>query len=158
MKPNRYLVITLLAVVSVASHSILAQQIRPLADDFVVVFESPDPGKVFCYTPGLCRLPSGRLVATLDLGGPGVASLPGAKADVCTEKGSWQGKILTSDDGGKSWQLRAEFPLRGLGQRFAGLDRLLLALGNHAEKRTVANDLDDAFHLADAGGIDALKR
>ncbi|MBL9124083.1 MAG: hypothetical protein JNG90_10660 [Planctomycetaceae bacterium] len=87
----------------------MAQSIHPLADDFVVVYESPDPGKVFCYTPGLCRLASGRLVATLDLGGPGVAALPGLKADVCTEKGSWQGKILTSDDGGKSWQLRGEF-------------------------------------------------
>lgn len=87
-----------------------AQAVRPLADDYVVVFESPDPGRVFCYTPGLCRLDSGRLVATLDLGGPGVAALPDPKAAVCTERGSWQGKILTSDDGGKSWQLRAEFP------------------------------------------------
>ena len=110
MRPNWFLIVALLSIVHVASSVTQAQPNRPLANDFVVVFESPDPGKVFCYTPGLCRLPSGRLVATLDLGGPGVASLPGVKADVCTEKGSWQGKILTSDDGGKSWQLRAEFP------------------------------------------------
>jgi hypothetical protein len=50
------------------------------------------------------------LIATLDLGGPGVAALPGPKAPLCTERGSWQGKILTSDDGGTTWQLRAEFP------------------------------------------------
>lgn len=106
----RCLVVSLIIGVCHAAGSARAQPIRPLANDYVVVFESPDPGKVFCYTPGICRLESGRLIATLDLGGPGVASLPGPKADVCTERGSWQGKILTSDDGGQSWRLRAEFP------------------------------------------------
>ena len=47
-----------------------AQVIRPLAADYVTVFESPDPARVFAYSPGIVRLESGRLVATLDLGGP----------------------------------------------------------------------------------------
>src|SRR4051812_16917610 len=87
----------------------LADPIRPLANDFVVVASSPDPGKVFCYTPGLVRTPTGRLIASLDLGGPGVANLPGPKT-LATEKGYWQGKILTSDDRGRTWTPRGDFP------------------------------------------------
>ena len=83
--------------------------VRPLAQSHVVVFRSPDPGRVFCYTPGICQLESGRLIATLDLGGPGVAELSGMKASECTEGGSWQGKILTSDDGGATWTYRTDF-------------------------------------------------
>lgn len=45
--------------------------IRPLANAFVTLFESPDPTSVYCYSPGLCRTAAGRLVATLDLGGVG---------------------------------------------------------------------------------------
>ena len=63
-------------------------KIRPLADDFVVLCKSPDPQRIYCFTPGICRLPSGRLVATCDLGGPGV-------------KGP-RGRIFVSDDHGKT--------------------------------------------------------
>lgn len=71
---------------------------RPLAQDYVVVYESPDPARVFCYTPGIARLDRGRLVATLDRGGPGLA------------KGEPQGKVFTSDDHGRSWMHRTDFP------------------------------------------------
>ena len=81
---------------------------RPLADEFVLLYESPDPARVYCHTPGLCLLPGGRLVATLDLGGPGVASLPGPK---CQHLGGcWQGRVFTSDDRGRTWQQRTGFP------------------------------------------------
>lgn len=73
--------------------------IRALANDYVVVYESPDAAEVYCYSPGIIRLDSGRLVATLDLGGKGVK-----KHNI--EK---RGKILTSDDKGKTWTLRGEF-------------------------------------------------
>lgn len=53
--------------------------VRPLADDFVKVFESPNPENTYCYSPGIARCPSGRIVATLDLGGPGMQKLPGPK-------------------------------------------------------------------------------
>jgi hypothetical protein len=83
---------------------------QPLANDFVKVFESPDPQNVFCYSPGIARCPSGRLIATLDLGGSGVRKLPGAKA-VHGDFGSpSQGKVFTSDDHGKTWKHRVDFP------------------------------------------------
>jgi len=84
--------------------------VRPLADDYVVVYESPDPATAYCYTPGLVRLDDGRLVATMDLGGPGVVNLPGVKHVSEPRARGWQGKIFTSDDRGQTWTHRADFP------------------------------------------------
>lgn len=81
-----------------------------LAGDDVVVYASPDPARIYTYTPGLARLRSGRLVATLDLGGPGVAGLPGPRATRGEGPHCWQGKLFTSDDGGQTWTHRTDFP------------------------------------------------
>ncbi|MCC7174977.1 MAG: exo-alpha-sialidase [Bryobacterales bacterium] len=70
-------------------------RIRPLAQDHVVVYESPDPARVFAYSPGLVRLDSGRLAATLD-----------------RSRTDRPGLILTSDDRGRTWTARAETPMR----------------------------------------------
>lgn len=83
--------------------------IRPLAQEHVVVYQSPDPAKVFCYSPGLARLDGGRLVATIDL--REVEHLPGPKFHRRTGYGRWwQGKVFTSDDGGATWTHRVDFP------------------------------------------------
>ena len=74
-------------------------RIRPLADEFTVVCRSPDPKSVYCYTPGICRLPSGRLVATCDLGGPGMKGVEN------------MGRVFVSDDRGATWRKTGEFPL-----------------------------------------------
>lgn len=84
-------------------------KVRELAPEFVKVYESPDPASVFAYSPGIAVLPNGRIVATLDLGGAGVAALPGRKGEL--EPGRpWQGKVFTSDDGGRTWMHRTDFP------------------------------------------------
>ncbi|TXK85315.1 sialidase family protein [Paenibacillus sp. N3.4] len=67
-----------------------------LADEFVKVYESADPSGIYCYSPGLALLPSGRLAATLDLGGPGVRQA--------------HGKVFTSDDQGLTWTHRTDYP------------------------------------------------
>jgi len=78
-----------------------AQNMRPLANDFVTVCESPDSVTVYTYSPGIVRLDSVRLVATLDLGGPGLKDWPAPK---CIRYGQpKQGKVFTSDDGGATW-------------------------------------------------------
>lgn len=85
--------------------------IRPLANDFVTLYESPDPARVYCYTPGIERLPSGRLVATFDLGGPGVAELRRTLPPIPgSEKPRSFGRVYTSDDHGRTWTHRADFP------------------------------------------------
>ncbi len=83
---------------------------HPLANDFVPLHESPDPQRLFAYSPGIARLEGGRLVATLDLGGPGAAELPEPKYQRSEMGWSWQGKVHTSDDGGAAWTHRADFP------------------------------------------------
>ncbi|MFC1717361.1 exo-alpha-sialidase [Candidatus Poribacteria bacterium] len=83
---------------------------RPLADDFVKVFESPNPENIYCYSPGIARCPSGRIIATLDLGGPGIQELPGPKGLRRSFKNTVQGKVFTSDDHGKTWVHRVDFP------------------------------------------------
>jgi len=81
-----------------------------LANEFVQLYESTDPERIYAYTPGLARLESGRLVATMDQGGPGIADLEGVKGWRGFGANAWQGKIWTSDDRGKSWIERALFP------------------------------------------------
>jgi len=88
----RFLV-TALAAVAGAIH-LSAARIQPLAQDFVVVGESPDPQRLPLYNPSLIRLDSGRLVA---------AYLESGKL----AKQPSHSYIFTSDDHGLTWQKRA---------------------------------------------------
>lgn len=81
-----------------------------LANEFVTLYESPDPARIYAYTPGLTRLHGGRLVATMDQGGPGVKDLPGAMSRSGDGGRPNQGRIYTSDNGGTSWTERGLFP------------------------------------------------
>ncbi len=81
-----------------------------LAQNGVKVYESPTPRLIYAYSPGIARLPSGRLVATLDVGGPGAADLEGAKWLRGERDWTCQGRIYTSDDGGITWTQRGCFP------------------------------------------------
>jgi len=93
----------------VTSTTTESRALRPLANDFVTLYESPNPKRIFSYSPGITRLDSGRLVATIDLGGPGVSKLDGVKFER-GKKDDWQGRVYTSDDGGQSWTLRKKYP------------------------------------------------
>lgn len=63
------------------------RKIEPLANDYIKVYESDIEGKSeYCYTPGICVLKSGRIIATLDHTYPGISP---------KEKGM----IYISDDG-----------------------------------------------------------
>lgn len=83
------------------------KKIEKLAPVQSVMYRSPDPEKAFTYSPGICALPSGRLIGTLDMMGPGVsfmeehASLANGKPLI--------GKVFVSDDRGKSWKFRKNF-------------------------------------------------
>ena len=39
------------------------------ANEFTALYDSPEPGRIFAYTPGLATLESGWLIATMDQGG-----------------------------------------------------------------------------------------
>jgi len=89
---------------SLFSACALQAQVKPLAQDYVTVWESPDPKQIFGYTPGICRLDSGRLVVTHDVSS---ARKP-IKPD---NKPFHEARVLTSDDGGKTWTHRTSFDM-----------------------------------------------
>lgn len=98
----------LLTVGALALTMASANPIRPLADDFRVIYRSPQPDKVYTYSPGIEVLETGRLVASIDLGGPGMEDWPEPKG--IRYEQPVQGKVFTSDDGGETWQHRVDFP------------------------------------------------
>jgi hypothetical protein len=114
------------------------QPIRPLADDFVTVYESPSPQTLYAYSPGIARLGSGRLVATIDLGGPGVKDWPGVIWARPGRGDYWQGRVYTSDDGGKTWTQRVSFPFMHARPFTAG--NSLYVLGQAADLMIIRSD------------------
>jgi hypothetical protein len=112
--------------------------IQPLANDYASVFASPDPATIFCYSPGLARCPDGRLIATLDLGGPGVTGLPGPKSAHGDFGRPNQGKVFTSDDRGQTWVHRADFPFLHARPFVAG--SACYILGHDNDLRVIRSD------------------
>lgn len=80
----------------------------PISGSESVVYESPDAPKVYAYSPGLVRLDTGRLVATMDQGVRDTRKLPDLKV---VDGKRWTGKIYTSDDRGATWTHRSDMPL-----------------------------------------------
>lgn len=109
-----------------------------LANEFLTLYESTDPERIYAYTPGLARLEDGRLVATMDQGGPGVADLDGPKGWRGEGKNAWQGKIWTSDDRGKIWTERGMFPFMHA-RPFAAGDAVYV-LGHDADLCIIRSD------------------
>ncbi|MFW5981421.1 MAG: WD40/YVTN/BNR-like repeat-containing protein [bacterium] len=70
-----------------------------LADEYVEVYRSTEPESVYCYSPGITRLSNGRLVVSMERGGPGMKNR------------ELRGKVFTSDDGGETWQHQTNHPL-----------------------------------------------
>ena len=70
----------------------------------VVIAESPAPDSVFLYTPGIVEGFDGRLVVSVDYGGPGTSVLDGPRSDFGDYKSGNQIRILLSDDNGKTWR------------------------------------------------------
>lgn len=114
----------------------------PLAQDHAVVFASPDPQQVHAYSPGICRLPSGRLVATCDLSGPGMAIIDGPTG-VSPETGRpCQGRVFLSDDHGRSWRHVHRFPFMHARPFAAG--GALYVLGHASDLQIIRSDDDGA--------------
>ena len=103
--------------------------IRPLADDYTVMYRSSDPHEEYCYSPGIAVLPSGRLVGTMDVGGPGRKSAPPEER--------YRGKVFVSDDQGKRWRHVHDVPFVHARPFLAG-DRLYV-LGHRGDLAVTAS-------------------
>lgn len=85
-------------------------KMEPLCSEGVVLIESPDPQRIYTCSPGIVRLPSGRLVVTDGLRGMDGDDIADPK--YCPRAGQfWQGVVLTSDDRGRTWTRRCRFPI-----------------------------------------------
>jgi len=118
----------------------VVRRVPLLANSFVTVYESPDPSRIYAYTPGIAKTPSGRLIATMDCGGPGVIETPGPVAGSDEKKRIWRGKVFTSDDGGRTWQHRANFPFYHARPFCAG--QVLYILGHAGDLAIIRSDDD----------------
>lgn len=91
------------------------RKIPILSDETKILYESPSPNDIYCYSPGLTICPTGRLITTFDLGGSGVSKLKGIKAKRFKQgSGSCtihKGKIFVSDDKGANWRHIIDYPM-----------------------------------------------
>jgi hypothetical protein len=80
---------------------------QPLANEYVVVKQSPEPESMQVYSPGLARLDSGRLVATCD------SAVREAREGWARVEGGryWINEFFTSDDRGRHWTHRHTVPM-----------------------------------------------
>ena len=125
---------------------------KHLADEFVAVVKSPDPERIYCYSPGICVLPTGRLVATMDFGGPGVKDMQG-HVDYNGNDRPYIGEVFLSDDGGKTWRHTATRSLFQMRPFLAGGP--LYALGHAGDLAVIRSDDDgetwSGVHLLTSG-------
>ena len=75
-----------------------------LIADETILFESPDPAGIYCYTPAILAGENGRLIAAVDLGGPDTTALEGPRSQEGDYPSGNQIRIFLSDDGGESWR------------------------------------------------------
>ena len=117
-----------------------------------VVFRSPAADNIFCYSPALLVLPTGRLLAGFDLGGPGVAQLRGAKTtEYANGRIQFQNRILYSDDQGKTWTQACDLPM--LHARFFQDGKRIYIIG-HDKGITISASEDDGAHWTPVKTLD----
>ncbi|NLG13698.1 MAG: exo-alpha-sialidase [Lentisphaerae bacterium] len=68
-----------------------------------IIYASPDPKGIYLYTPALIEGFDGRLVAAVDLGGPGTDKLTGPRSTLGDYRTGNQVRVLVSDDKGETW-------------------------------------------------------
>lgn len=87
----------------------MANQRQMIGKMIGVLQRSPNPANIFTCSPGICALPNGRLIATMDMCGDGVKQMEGIKGVVGERY--CQGSIFLSDDGGNSWRFIINTPM-----------------------------------------------
>lgn len=122
---NMKLPTRLTLVSSLLLGALTAAPIRPLANDFVAVGESPDAKNIPLYTPSILALPDGRLVAAYERGG----TRPKEEAYAF---------VLTSDDHGRTWTQRGAH--RMTHARLFAAGKSLYYLGHRGDLQVARSD------------------
>ncbi len=87
----------MLGFATTASKKKVNPRTEALANDYSVLWKTPDPKNEIGYCPALARLPEGRLIGCMLHAGPKSG-----------KKRPWTVKIHTSDNGGESWIHRSD--------------------------------------------------
>lgn len=109
--------------------------------DEQILYHSPDPKGIYCYTPWICHGFGGRLFVSYDLAGPGLSRLDGPKSDH-GDYGSNQCHILYSDDHGKTWTCCGKLAM--LHARVFAAGKSLYILG-HSGRMVIARSDDNGL-------------
>lgn len=115
------------------------------------IYESPDASSIYCYSPGITRTDSGTLIATFDLGGPGVANLPGPRSTHGDFGLYNQCKVYVSSDHGLTWRHTADLPMRHARPFLAG--GALYVIG-HNGALTISRSDDGGNTFSDVSVLD----
>ncbi|MCC6681026.1 MAG: exo-alpha-sialidase [Phycisphaeraceae bacterium] len=145
-----------LLVLAVTSVTARAQAIRPLASDHVVIARSPDPKTIFAYTPGIGRLDSGRLVVTMGFGGPGSKKWHETQKLVDDKGRFTPGRIFTSDDHGRTWQMRGYHNLVHARPFAAGIS--VYVIGHRDEKLTIMQSINGGSSWSEPVDLTSQKK
>lgn len=123
---------------AVAAATQRAGQRVPLANDYVAVYESPDASRFVAYSPGLVKLGSGRLVATMDQGVFENGRRREMTGGIPADRSRWWGKIYSSDDRGRRWKHATDMPMRHARPFVAG--RSVYVLGHSGDLIVMRSD------------------
>ncbi len=107
------------------------RSIKPLSDDFKVLFKTADPQNTYVYDPGIAVCPNGRLIGCFSLGGSGAKEHKAVK-------GIGNGFVYTSDDDGETWTYRFNFSMVHFRPFVAG-DKLYI-LGHRGNLGILSSD------------------
>ncbi len=76
------------------------------------VFSVPEGKRISVGAPSLIALANGKLLVAFDQAGPDVKGLNGKKGHDAKRNRWMQGRVMSSGDGGATWQLAATYPFR----------------------------------------------
>ncbi len=109
-----------------------------LAEDYSVVVQSPDPQNAYCFSPGLLKTDSGRLIATMDFFGDAVKDFKAAFKYRPTDEKCFAGRAFVSDDNGETWRETGQIPMMHMRAFQAG--KTLYIIGHSGDLGIVRSD------------------
>ncbi len=116
-----------------------------------IIYRSPTPQDLYCYSPWLEDGFDGRILLSFDIAGPGLKSIPGPKSDH-GDYGSNQCEIYVSDDGGHTWRHTARLPM--LHARVFKAGKYLYILG-HSGRLVISRSDDNGETWGDPSVLEA---
>ncbi len=119
-----------------------------------VIYRSPAPNDLYCYSPWITQGFGGRILLSYDIAGPGLRQIPGPKSDH-GDYGSNQCQIQVSDDHGKTWRLTGRLPM--LHARILRAGARLYLLG-HSGRLLISRSDDNGESWSEPSVLDAVNR